>query len=899
MLKDFMFTNVTKKGSSIYVLGYNLVTKMKETHRIKSLGLHLGMKATKESGDLISYPNHHFVKKVDFESIYDYEEFLSSYKESGLKVYNEFPLVNKWINENYKDEVPFDIDMINIGILDIENRIVSGLTIEQSIQVTPGEITAVTLYTSKSDKYYIWPYKEEFDLTLFKEDEDFDRIEFRYIENEAERIKDISNVMNNLEKIDCLTGWNCANYDMNYLMNRIERIAKEQNLDENRYNMKMFSPLNLAFRNRKGEPKVKGYSILDYRELYLKYVYKKLESYKLDYVGDYELGLKKVEYEGNLNTLCDTDYGKYLYYNFHDVRIVKKLEDKLKFILLQVQISYESKQNFEDTFSPVRTWESLVYSECVKRGLCLEPTRHHPKVEYPGAFVKKPDPGFLRYIMSFDLNSLYPHLQMGYLISPETIVPADVLYQRFGKYPAFLEIMEWREKVEHSHDIEIHDEIIDKLINREFDLSFLQNEDICLSPSLEFFYKDENSILPMFMNKFYSKRKVYQNKKKELKNELKGNDFTSEEITKLEFDLKKFDLMQLAYKILINSEYGSLANVYFRFYDIRLAKAITVAGRFAIKAIIHEKNKKLNDMYNFLTKTQNPHCDFVVYGDTDSDYICLEKLAPFIFQNKGLTEDSPLHDRIDALDDFANNVIQKIINDKYEDIAKYMNCVQKMFMKRESICTNTIWLSSKKRYLLNVIDMEGFRYDKPQMKATGVEIVKSSIPKIIRKRLFDLMQMILDSDNPYLPENMKKFNKFISDTKKEVMNMEPLELAFPRSITEIKKWEDSAKNPKKGTPIHVYGAIKYNSYLRSKNLEGYEFIGEGEKIRFMYLRTPNKFGTHVISFKDKLPPKFKSLINYNLMLDKTFYSIISLILDEIGLELDYKKTSNSLMGFLK
>jgi DNA polymerase elongation subunit (family B) len=184
------------------------------------------------------------------------------------------------------------------------------------------------------------------------------------------------------------------------------------------------------------------------------------------------------------------------------------------------------------------------------------------------------------------------------------------------------------------------------------------------------------------------------------------------------------------------------------------------------------------------------------------------------------------------------------------------------------------------------------------MKVTGVEIVKSSIPKIIRGGLSELMQMILNSTDPYSNESKKEFNDFIEKQKQIYKSLVPESIAFPRGITELNKWI-SGKQPIKGTPIHVFGAIKYNNYIRENKLEGYEMISEGSKIKFIYLKTPNKFNSHVISFQEKLPEEFISLIDYKIMIEKTFFDIISLILDEIKLSLDYKNNSNSLMGFLK
>jgi len=629
-IKNFMYTDVSQRGSNLYISGYNLVTNQKEivkTNSIPNLSLyHANANAKKVK---FSYPNGVPVVESKFKSIYDYKEYISDYKNvHGMEIYGDYNLPMKWINENYAGKVPFEINRINIGVIDIENLIIEGLKINQSIKVAGGKVTAVTLYTSKSDKYYVFADSEDFDRSLFEKDKDFDKIEFRISEDEIEMLLDLATVMCIEEKIDVITGWNSRSYDLAYLFNRIERLAEERRSEYPSLSANILSPIKSAYKTKKDEVVLGGIQILDYMELYFKYVYKKLASYKLNFVGNYEVGTEKIDYDGSLNELYEKDYGKYLYYNFHDVRIVKMMEDKLNFILLQIQISYEAKQNFDDTFSPVRTWESLVYSECVKRNLVLEPKKHHQKVDYPGAYVEKPTPGFRKDVVSFDLNSLYPHLEMGDIISPETILSDSYLFERFGDIEAFQVIMQLKENVKYSHDIIEHDKIIDMLINRELDLSFLANTDVCLSASLEFFRKDPNAIMPMFMDKFYTERGMYKKLAKKFKLELETLVKGSPEFIKCAAEGKKNDLMQLAYKILINSQYGALGNVWFRFYDIRLAKAITIAGRLAIKSIMKTMNDELNNMLNVIENkelTFNLTLNGVVHEVRASDDITINR----------------------------------------------------------------------------------------------------------------------------------------------------------------------------------------------------------------------------------------------------------------------------------
>lgn len=905
-LDNFMYSDVSLIGNNLYISGYNLITKQKEIIKTKEiLNLELGFRVKDDNDcEKVSYPNNDPLKLMKFDNIYEYRNTIKDFNETqGFDIYGDFHLHVKWICENYfQRDVPFHPELINKGILDIETEIIKGLTIDQATAMAKGRLTAVTIYSSRSDRYYVWRDREDFKGTYFKNDEDYSKIEFRYCETEEDMIMDILYVMNKLEKIDCVTGWNCKKFDIMYLINRLTRLIKEKRLDPHKYSIQYFSPLKSIYINNKGEPTIKGLPILDYMELYFKYVYQKLESYRLDFVAQHELGIKKIEFEGDLTDLYEEDYEKYVFYNFHDVRIVKKMEDKLNFILLHIQISYQAKQNFDDTFSPVRTWESLVYQETRRRDFLLEPASINPAEEYPGAYVKTPVAGFYDDVVAFDYGSLYPFLEMEYEISSETLIEEDELYELFGENQEFLRIMQLKEKVKYTHDSDEYDKIIDMILNREFDLSFLEGTNICLTPSLEFFRKGTNAIMPMYMSKFYHERANYKKKANQWKKDFEGNKLTQDEFSpemiQAQSEIKRMDLMQLAYKILLNSQYGAFGNRFFRFYDVRLAKSITLGGKLAIKSVMRRVENELKTMYFKVTKKEC-HSDFIIYGDTDSFYLTLKPLSPFLYKKFNVKSKRDFHARADALNDFAETVVQKIINDECLEVSKYLNTTPKLFMKREAIALRALWLSSKKRYLLSVIDMEGVRYDKPKLKVTGVEIVKSSIPQKIRDGLFSLMETILESEDPYSFESQEHFNEIIFKMKEQFKKLPPEELAFPRSITEIKKWQDDSGNPIKGTPIHVYGAIRFNQYVQKHDDCKLELIKEGEKLRFFYLKSPNKFNTHVISFKTELPEEFYPHLDYRKMIEKTFFDIISLILNEVNLHLNYQRKSADVLGLFQ
>jgi DNA polymerase elongation subunit (family B) len=338
----------------------------------------------------------------------------------------------------------------------------------------------------------------------------------------------------------------------------------------------------------------------------------------------------------------------------------------------------------------------------------------------------------------------------------------------------------------------------------------------------------------------------------------------------LETNISTFNNKQMALKILLNSLYGALSNIYFRYFDIRLAESITMTGQF----IIRYSEKTGNDYLNKITGEEK---DRTIACDTDSNYFCLSDVVKK-FKPKNT---------LDFLDKFCSQGIEPQLAKAFELAAQKLNCrSNEMVMKREAISDKVIWTGAK-HYILNVLDNEGIRYSEPKLKISGIEAIKSSTPSICRNALKDIFVTIMNKGEKETKTEILKFKNIFE-------NSPPEEVSFPRGTNDIGKWINKNKNQKpykSGTPIHVRGSILYNNMLKTLDLTNkYEMIRNGDKVKFTYLKMPNPLGENVIAFNDILPPEFglHDYIDYDTQVEKTFIDIVESITDVIGWNISEK-----------
>ena len=333
-------------------------------------------------------------------------------------------------------------------------------------------------------------------------------------------------------------------------------------------------------------------------------------------------------------------------------------------------------------------------------------------------------------------------------------------------------------------------------------------------------------------------------------------------------DISRFDNNQMARKIALNSAYGAIGNQYFRYYNLANAEAITLSGQVSIRWI----EQRMNEYLNKLLKTEEE--DYVIASDTDSIYLNLGPLVHSVYKGREKTAESI----VTFLDKVCKLELEKYIESSYETLAKYVNAYdQKMFMKRENIAERGIW-TAKKRYILNVWDSEGVRYEEPKLKMMGIEAVKSSTPAPCRTMIKDGLKIMMNGTE-------EEVINYIDDCRAKFKTLPPEDIAFPRTVSDVKKYYNYTDIYSKGTPIHCRGALLFNHYIKKNNLDKkYSLIGNGEKIKFLYLKKPNIIRENVISFIQDFPRELglDKYIDYDLQFEKSFVEPLKAILDAIG-----------------
>jgi DNA polymerase elongation subunit (family B) len=350
----------------------------------------------------------------------------------------------------------------------------------------------------------------------------------------------------------------------------------------------------------------------------------------------------------------------------------------------------------------------------------------------------------------------------------------------------------------------------------------------------------------------------------------------------LEKSISKYNNIQMARKIQLNSAYGAIGNQYFRYYNIINAEAITLSGQVSIRWIEHKMNAYLNKVLRTEKK------DYVIASDTDSIYLNLGDLVETVYKGREKTDESV----VSFLNKICEVELEKYISSSYEALAKYVNAYeQKMIMKRENIASTGIW-TAKKRYMLNVWDSEGVRYQEPKLKMMGIEAVKSSTPMPCRNAIKDAIKIMMDGTENDLVS-------FIDSFRNTFENLPPEDIAFPRSVNGLRKYKASTTVYTKGTPLHVRGTLLYNFHIEKKKLEyKYPLVQEGEKIKYLHLRRPNKINENVISFLNTFPKELglEGQIDRDAQFKKSFLDPLQIITSVIGWETERKATLDFLFA---
>lgn len=780
-----------------------------------------------------------YLEEMNLGGIRDTREFIARYRDvESFHIYGNSRFEYNYISDNHPTDVDWDGQSIRVAFIDIEVGSENGFP-EPATASEP--ITAITIkyLDGKTLVFGCGEYKPVGNEIYMNCKDEYTLCK-KFLQYWVEDYPDI------------ISGWNIKFFDFPYLVNRLSKIIGE---DET----KKLSPWNyirartVTMMNKEQIAyELVGVSMIDYLELYRKYAPggASQESYRLDHIAHVELKKRKLSYDevDNLHQLYITNFQKFIEYNIQDVVLVEELEDKLKLLELTMTLAYDSKTNYEDVFTQVRMWDILIYNYLRSKNIQIPQREEQEKGgAFEGAYVKDPIIGMHEWMASFDLNSLYPHLIMQYNISPETIINAS-------EYNDYMRSISSQANVQN-------------FLDRVIDTSRLREYEITVTPNGQFFRTDFQGFLPEMMESMYNGRSVYKKKAIEAKKELEKETDPDKRFV-IEKRIARYNNLQLAKKVCLNSAYGALGNQYFRFYDIRQAMGITLSGQLSIKWI----EKKLNQYINNVLKTDG--VDYVVASDTDSIYLNLGGLVNKVYANK---QESPSK-IIEFMDKVCEDKIQPYIDKSYQELATYVNAyAQKMQMKREALASKGIW-TAKKRYILNVYNNEGVQYAEPKIKVMGLEMVKSSTPAVVRDKMYETIKLMINGTEQDIQD-------YIGNFRKEFKTLPIEDVAFPRGIKGLQKYSDSTTIYKKGTPIHVKGALIYNTILTKKGLtKKVPIVKEGEKIRYAYLKIPNPIGQTVITFPGRLAKEVEmdEYIDFDMQFEKAYLEPIKSILDCIG-----------------
>lgn len=835
------FTNCKAYGNSVLYSGYENNKKVLQKVPYQPT-LYVDSKKPSEFKNL----SEGFVAPVEFENIKAAKEFIDNYKDiENYNIYGQTQFHYAYLSDRYKaqDIVKYDIGLIRVAFIDIE---VSSPSEFPNPEEAKYPITALTLYDSKTKTYYVWglPHTTKYKLHNTTND-----IVYKEFMDERALLRDfLSYWQTNYP--DIISGWNSSSFDIPYIVNRIKNMLGEKSANH-------LSPWNII-RSKEVTSKynaskkdmtydIYGISDLDYMHLYLKFTLQKEESYKLGNIAEKVLGIGKLDFEGDLYTLYTDDFQTFIEYNIRDVEILVQLDEKLKYMQLVYELTYASKCNYIDTLGTVRMWECLMASYLDNKKIYPEIKRHNNDLrseKYAGAYVKEPIPGLYRWIVSFDATSLYPSIIRHINIGSETRVP---LYDWTPEMSSLLNITE------------------QNFVDMDYDLSILKKLNLSISANAQLYSRDKQSFYSELMEFFSNKRK--EDKKEMLKNEQLYTDTKDATYKNLK---ELFDVKQNTKKTLINSFYGCVGNEFFWMYRKEDAEAVTLSGR----VILHYIEKKANEYLNKVCGTKD--VKFISYQDTDSCYFDMTRIVEKFIPNE--TNKTKI---VDFIDRICKEKLGPKLDEWLNEFAGYTNAFEnQIFFKREAIAENAIW-TGKKRYCMNVYDSEGVRYKEPKMKVTGLETVKSSSPKRIRKKLEGVIKVFLSGSNNDLI-------KYIEDFKAEYKTLKVEEIASPRGISDVDKYYVQ-NGFKSKTPIHVRAAIVHNRLVQQNKVTNkYKHIQNGNKIKFVYLKEPNPTMGNVIAFQDKLPKEFEleKYIDYDTQFQKTFIEPVKAIADVIGWKLE-------------
>ena len=835
------FTSVIRHMNYICIRGYDGDRRVKKKIKFKPT-LYVRGKGESQYKTL----DGQFVEPIQQESMSEAKKFIEQYSEiENFTIYGTTNYIHQFIASEYPGSIQWDRDKIRIHTFDIETNPEEGQSGFPHPDKAEHPITAITIHDSITEVYSVWTTaKWNREDSKFKDTDT--KIDYFYCSSEKELLNGFIRFWHDeFTCPDVITGWNIRTFDVPYIVNRVSRVLGDEAV-------KRLSPWGLVeeksltiHKKQVQTYELSGISQLDYLDLFQKFAYSygPQESYKLDHIANVVLGERKLSYEeyGNLRNLYKENSTQFVSYNIVDVELIVRMEDMTGLLSICFSMGYRAGANFQEAFGTTSIWDALIHRYLLEQNIVVPPNRSAIKLDYEGAFVKEVQVGMHDWVCSFDLARLYPSIIVLLNISPETVLVGDV-------EPGVN-------------------------VDRLLDGYKTERTDACMAATGQYFSNNGQGFLPRIIESLNAERDIAKTKMKQAKQAFEFCDKSNEEeVYRLKKAIAHYSNEEQTVKIFSNSLYGSLGNKFFRYFMMEIAEGITITGQYVIKSV----NKAINEYLNRILETKD--IDFVIAGDTDSSIITLSHLVKKM--NFGV--DVPISKKVDFLDVVCKKIQSDVLVPTFDTVLHNLNGFkQSLSMKREAIAERGIFVA-KKRNIIKILDHEGVRYSEPKLKITGIEAIKSSTPAPCREAMKKLFHVIMNGSED-------DTRRFIQVFREEYDQLPIEDKAFPRGVSSINKYLDRKTIYAKGTPINSRCAILYNHLLREKGLlDKYELIGEGDKMKYVYLNPRNPLRTDAIGFSSVLPVEFDMhrYLDNEVQFQKTFIDPVKMILEAVGWKIE-------------
>lgn len=804
----------------------------------------------------------HYVSPVKHSSIKDAKDFIEKYKHvDGMSIEGNTKFANQFVIELFEGQMPeYNPSLIKGCILDIE---VTAPEFPKPIEAKYA-IDLMTLYNTNDKVFKVFSLYD-YDQSIDETDAGSLKIDFKKYNNERDLLLDFVSYMQQ-QKFNWISGWNSSGFDLPYIANRILGVLGKSVLNKlSPYGIVNIREITDDYNNSTITADVIGLTDLDYMLMYQKHIYEPRENYRLDFICEVELGKRKLSYEeeGSLFNLSKTNPQKYVSYNLIDVLRLVELEDKLGLFPVMYVLAYYSMSNFDAGLATVDPWENFIAKELYIRGMVPPKKESRAFRPFVGAYVAEPQVGYHQWGISLDLNSLYPHIMMQVNISPETYIPR---YQVSDELANLQDELSVKERT--TYFIQCRN-----LVDKQVDLSILKKHDVSMAANGQYYTRKHKGIIPIIVEEIYNNRKKFKKLMNKAKQELvdaKSENANKSILDKISSEVSKYNNLQMAMKIFMNSLYGAMGNRHFLYFMIENAEAITTTGQVVNLWTTKRINKLLNEVLE-----NNKQKDYILAGDTDSGYFILNDIvSKSDMQNK--TDD----EIADFIDTFVKEIIDPEVTSYTNELCDYLNNIEnKMVWEREAIFKSSI-NSAKKHYAMLVIDSEGVRYKTPELKIVGLESKKSSTPAWAKPMLENCYRLCLE-------QKEDEFYKYVEKARKTVYSLDPSQIAIPTTINGIEKYLNVFDYTyTKGAPKHVKAAIVHNRLLKQHNIKHIDDIKSGGSMKYVELKQPNKIGEEAIGFEKYLPKEFNldAYVNYEDAYKKGFEKPLKNFIKAIGWE---------------